>query len=203
MHGLTKRHVSSPSFSFGPSPCLLAPRLLQLLRPLLTSRSGSPRRPFRHKARSPQVRTRSFPAQPPHLRRLTLGHKSFAVDSLLALVGNASYPVLVHRLTVSLRASSPRSVALTQLRFTCLAVASSAGDLHPEDRAHAGRTVPRPTRRKRRIGLLLYLRKTGPPAPALHYHRSPRRMRRWWLDEDGGYLADGSKGGVLCAACGV
>ena len=40
----------------------------------------------------------------------------------------------------TLHASSPRSVALAQLRFTCLAVASSAGDLHPEDRAHAGRT---------------------------------------------------------------
>jgi hypothetical protein len=40
----------------------------------------------------------------------------------------------------TLHASSPRSVALTQLRFTRLAVASSAGDLHPEDRAHAGRT---------------------------------------------------------------
>ena len=43
----------------------------------------------------------------------------------------------------TLHASFPRSVALTQLRFACLAVASSAGDSHPEDRAHAGRTVPR------------------------------------------------------------
>jgi len=40
----------------------------------------------------------------------------------------------------TLRASSPRSVTLTQLRFACLAVASLAGDFHPEDRAHAGRT---------------------------------------------------------------
>jgi len=40
----------------------------------------------------------------------------------------------------TLHTSSPRSVTLTQLRFTCLAVASLAGDLHPEDRAHAGRT---------------------------------------------------------------
>ena len=40
----------------------------------------------------------------------------------------------------TLHASSPRSVTLTQLRFNCLAVVSSAGDLHPEDRAHAGRT---------------------------------------------------------------
>src|SRR5213078_4837293 len=40
----------------------------------------------------------------------------------------------------TLRASSPRSVALAQLRFACLAVASSAEDLHLQDRAHAGRT---------------------------------------------------------------
>ena len=38
----------------------------------------------------------------------------------------------------TLHASSPRSVALTQLRFACLAVASLAGDLHPEECAHAG-----------------------------------------------------------------
>ena len=30
--------------------------------------AGTHRRPFRHKARSPQVRTQSFPAQPPDLR---------------------------------------------------------------------------------------------------------------------------------------
>jgi hypothetical protein len=44
----------------------------QLLRPLLTSRSGSAPSPFRHKARSPQVRTHSFTARPPDLRRLPL-----------------------------------------------------------------------------------------------------------------------------------
>ena len=44
------------------------PRQRSLLRPLLTSRSGLSRRPFRHEARSPQVRTHSFPAQPPDLR---------------------------------------------------------------------------------------------------------------------------------------
>ena len=93
---------------------------------------------------SPGKGTRPFTAQPPHLRRLALGHKSFAVACLLALAGAASNAIRVPRLTVYaprfLHASSPRSVALTQLRFTCLAVASSAGDLHPEDRAHAGRT---------------------------------------------------------------
>ena len=33
---------------------------------------------------------------------------------------------------------------------------------------------------------LLYLRRTGPPCPALSHHRGTRRRRRWWVDEDGG-----------------
>jgi len=44
----------------------------------------------------------------------------------------------------TLYASFPRSVALTQLRFACLAVANSAGDFHPEECAHAGRTKKSP-----------------------------------------------------------
>ena len=44
----------------------------KLLWPLLTPRSAFPRRPFRHEARSPQVRTHSFTAQPPDLRHFAL-----------------------------------------------------------------------------------------------------------------------------------
>ena len=44
----------------------------RLLRPLLTSRSGPHSCPFRHWTRSPQVRTHSFPAQPPDLRCFAL-----------------------------------------------------------------------------------------------------------------------------------
>ena len=58
------------------------------------------RRPFRHKARSPQVRVA-------HLHRTTaaftsprLGHKSFAGRCPLALLGIAFYAVLVHRLAI-------------------------------------------------------------------------------------------------------
>ena len=40
-------------------------------------------RPFRRQARSPQVRTLSFTARPPDLRRLGLGHRGFAVLCLL------------------------------------------------------------------------------------------------------------------------
>ena len=68
------------------------------LRPVLPTR----RRPFRREARSPQVRTVTFPAQPPDLRRLSLGRESFAFMCPLALLGNASYPVSVRRLAGSL-----------------------------------------------------------------------------------------------------
>ena len=97
-------------------------------------------RPFSHKARPPQVRTRSFPAQPPNLHRLSLDHESFAVTRPLALLGAASYPVLVHRLAVSLHASFPHSVTLMQLRFASFAVVCLWEDFHLQDRAHAGRT---------------------------------------------------------------
>jgi hypothetical protein len=51
---------------------ILLPARSQLVLLLLTSRSAFPRHPFRHKARSPQVRVMDFPAQPLDLRRLPL-----------------------------------------------------------------------------------------------------------------------------------
>src|SRR5213083_2222905 len=98
------------------------------------------RRSFEHEARSPQVRTLSFTARPPDLRRLSLGHRGFAVFGPLATLDGASYPVLVHRPAVSLPASFPRLVALTQLRFASIRMTSFRRDLHPQDSAHAGRT---------------------------------------------------------------
>ena len=44
----------------------------------------------------------------------------------------------------TLHASFPRSVALTQLRFTLLTVTSLQRDLHPQVCAHAGRTKKKP-----------------------------------------------------------
>lgn len=79
------------SSSFGPSP------RIRLLRPLLTSRSGSTPSPF-------QAQGEISPGKNAFLHRTTagstpppLGHESFAVHGPLALVGTASYPVLVHR----------------------------------------------------------------------------------------------------------
>ena len=94
---------------------------------------------------------------------LPLDHESFAVSGPLALVGNAFYPVLVHRLAASLHASSPHSVALMQLRFTSLTVTSSREDLHLQDRAHAGRTL---TKRAARAHLA---------APLLDANKAPSR----------------------------
>jgi hypothetical protein len=45
----------------------------------------------------------------------------------------------------TLHASFPRSVTLTQLRFTLLTVTSSQRDLHPQVCAHAGRTKEKAT----------------------------------------------------------
>ncbi|WP_233203111.1 hypothetical protein, partial [Chitinimonas sp. BJB300] len=40
----------------------------------------------------------------------------------------------------TIHASFPRSVALTQLRFTSFAVINLRRDFHPQECAHAGRT---------------------------------------------------------------
>jgi len=50
------------------------------------------------------------------------------------------HPIIVHRFAVSLHASFPRSVALTQLRFTSFAVVGLREDFQLQDCAHAGRT---------------------------------------------------------------
>ena len=71
---------------------------------------------------------------------LRLDHESFAVLCPLALLGSAFYPVLVHRLAVSRHASFPRSVTLTQLRFTLFAVINLRRDLHLQECARAGHT---------------------------------------------------------------
>ena len=58
-------------------------------------------------------------------------------------------------------------------------------------------SLPRPTRRKRRIGLLLDFRKTGPPAPPLKHHRALRNHH-----SDGG-LVSGTAGGVSTVVRGM
>ena len=111
----------------------------QLLRPLLTSRSGSTPSPF-------QALGEISPGKNALLHRTTagftplhLGHESFTAFCPLALVRSAFYPVPARRSAASIHASSPHSVTLMQLRFTSLAVTSSRWDFHPQEHAHAGR----------------------------------------------------------------
>ena len=112
----------------------------QLLWPLLTSRSVFPRRPFRHEARSPRVRTHSFTAQPPDLRHLALTTRALRLlaRSPCSAAPHIRFLFIGSRFT--LYASSPRSVALPQLRFASFAVASLREDLHLQECARAGRT---------------------------------------------------------------
>jgi hypothetical protein len=97
------------------------------------------RRPFRREGRSPRVRTRSFTARAPDLRRralVTRASRFFARSPCSA----PPHPVLVHRPAISLPASFTPSSGPDALRFASLAVTSSRVDFHLQDRAHAGRT---------------------------------------------------------------
>ncbi len=141
-HDLAALHVFSHSLSFGPSSfglCLIGHRL-ELLRPLLTSRSSMRCRPFRHKARSPQVRTHSFIAQPPDLRHFALITRASRFLARSPCLAAPSIRFLFIGSQFMLHASSPHSVTLVQLRFTSLAVINLRRDLHPQECAHAGRT---------------------------------------------------------------
>ena len=99
------------------------------------------RRAFTREARSPQVRTHTFVAQPPHLRHLALVTRALRDTARSPCLVTPSMRFLFIGSRFTLHASSPRSVALTQLRFTLLTVTSSQRDLHPQVCAHAGHTA--------------------------------------------------------------
>jgi hypothetical protein len=137
-HGLAALHVLRLSLSFGPSrsPSGLVGLVLPLLRPLLTSRSGTSRRPFRHKARSPQVRVAHLHRTTAASTPLRLGHKSFVVLCPLALLGNAFYAVLVHRLAIYAprflpTLGHPHAVALHFAHCDQLAAGLAPAGVHP------------------------------------------------------------------------
>ena len=88
-----------------------------LLRPRLTSRSASQRCPFRHQARSPQVRLRDLPRTTAGSTQWLFGRYGFAVFGPLALTHHALYPVPVRRLASLLHASSGPHLTVTPLRF--------------------------------------------------------------------------------------
>lgn len=109
------------------------------------------RRPFKHKARSPLLRTHSFSAQPPDVRRFVL--------TITALPFRASSPHLtatcIWFLSIGSQfmflASSAHSVAILHLRFTSFVMIYLRKDLHLQECAHAGRT----RKKARRCGLRL------------------------------------------------
>jgi len=104
------------------------PRGPSLLRPLLTSRSAVdkfPRRhPFRHEARSPQVRLIGCPCTSAGFTKRLFGRESFAVIGPLALSRPACYPVSVRRPT---GLATPLLSALPSRSAPC----GSLGSLRP------------------------------------------------------------------------
>ena len=102
------------------------------------------RYPFRIKARSPQVRTHSFIAQPPDLHRLALVMRvsRFVARSPCAAVPHIWFLSIGSQFM--LHASSPHSVILVQLRFTSFVMTNLRWDSHPQECAHAGRTAKSP-----------------------------------------------------------
>ena len=115
----THRHCGFHSFPFGPS----VPRG-DLLRPRLTSRSGCSPSPFQAQGEISPGKNALLHCTTAGFTPPTLDHESFAAICPLTLIGTAFYPVLVHRPTAAIHASSPHSVALVQLRFTSLTVTS-------------------------------------------------------------------------------
>ena len=111
-----------------------------------------PRRPFRRKARSPQVRHVAFSAQPPDLHRLSLGRQSFAALGPLALLGNASYPVPVRRFADSLAPSFSPPLTVGTLGFTWIVTTYSPEDSHLQVTCHAGHTEKTPHLRPAQVG---------------------------------------------------
>ena len=156
-HDLAVLHVPSHTLSFGPSLFWLRfiSHRLELLRPLLTSRSGrtvglSPTR------RDLPRRTHSFIALPLHLRHLTFDTRALRFRAHSPYLATPSMRFLSIGSRHTLHASFPHSVTLMQLRFTSLTVTSSREDLHLQDCAHAGRT----RKKARRSGLLKAVSRT-------------------------------------------
>ena len=119
--------------------------------PLLTPRALLPRRPFRRQARSPHVRARSLPAQPPDLRHFALTTRAswFVARSPCSPAPRIRFLFIGARFRSTLPLHT-RSPACSCASF---AVVSSWEDFHLQDRAHAGRTTKRPAVR----GLSLFI----------------------------------------------
>src|SRR5690606_15989102 len=141
-----------PVLSFGPSLSTKASGSFTGFVAATTASADSSlhsceRCPFRHEARSPQVRASTFDARLSDLRCRAL---ATGASRPFARSPRSSAPrirFLFISPTPSLHASSPRSVTLPQLRFASLTLACSREDFHLWMDAHAGRTKRRRGRR--------------------------------------------------------
>src|SRR6202035_1660811 len=134
----------SPSPSFGPSPP--PPKLRRTTTAsadFSLQRPCGRRRPFRRKARSPRVRTSTFAARPPDLRRLALvttASRSTA-RSPRSAPPSIRFLFVGPQLRSTLPSRQPRGPALcASLR----SLTSSREDFHLQVNAHAGRTKKPP-----------------------------------------------------------
>ena len=128
-------------FTFEPSR---NERLAKRGRPCMTSRSGSTPSPFQAQSEISPGKNALLHCTTAGFTPLRFDHESFAEFRPFALLGNAFYPVLVHRLAVSLHAFSPQSATLMQLRFASFAVINLRWVLHPQQCARTGRTTKAP-----------------------------------------------------------
>jgi hypothetical protein len=85
-------------------------------------------------------------AQPPDLRRRSLGREGVAVACPLARLGNASDPVRVPRLADALPVSFSRLLTVAAVRLAWVATTNSPEDLHLQVTIHAGHTRQKPQR---------------------------------------------------------
>ncbi|MEY5100232.1 MAG: hypothetical protein RJA36_2951 [Pseudomonadota bacterium] len=123
-----------------PFACASSARSSALLRPRLTSRSGT--------AVALSGTRRDLPGKNAHLHRTCrrlYAALPWSQELCSALPARPAWQRLLCGSCSSARvfmlhASSPRSVTLTQLRFASLTVTSSQRDLHPQACAQAGRT---------------------------------------------------------------
>ena len=103
--------------------------------------SSCPTSPFQARGEISPSKDNTFPRTTAGSTYVPIsGRWSFAVTGPLAPRTHASYPVLVHRPTVSLHASFTPSSRPDALRFAMIAATCSQKDFHLLRIAHVGRT---------------------------------------------------------------
>src|SRR5690606_37288626 len=110
--------------------------LLRLLRPRLTSRPGSTPLPFQDRGEISPGKNALLHCTTAGFTPLRLDHESFAVLRPLALLGNAFYPVLVHRLAAYASRflptlGHPYAVALRFIRYDQLMAGLAPAGVRP------------------------------------------------------------------------